>query len=719
MSDLDRLFYWHGIAPDYMNFKGEHVQVSLENRKGLLETMGVDLSSGSEIRRAAYLLDVAPWEYWLAPLMVAEECNPSVGVNLHPKSLPNTFKWTLKDGAGDCIASGEYAPLNEEELGDYEYQGVRYSRRKLPLPSLAPDYYCLSLSSGERAESAEIAITPAACYRPKWLTSGSNCSGVIIQLYTLRSNRNWGVGDFADLRGLIEFLADRGMDAIGLNPLHALLPELEEHCSPYSPSDRRHIEPLYIDLESVKEYQLLSSGRFSAELSVLLTNVAALRDSAHVEYLNVKAIKTRVLREMFLLFSEYELGGATDRAADFKAFVGSNGAGLERFALFDAMKSDLRSFEDIVEVMGAPSGSRCYLEAVDHYSEHLEFVFYQQWLAQMQLDACQALAVSKGMSLGLIRDLAVGADRGGAEVLSNQDLFCAKAAAGAPPDAFSAIGQNWGLPPMDPASLRRSGFSHFKELLRANMKSCGALRIDHAMGLMRLWWCPPGKTADYGAYIYYPFEELIALLKLESVINQCVVIGEDLGIVPHNFRETMSSAGVVSNKVFYFERNGPTEFKPPNHYEPLALAMVNNHDVPTLASWWNGSDIKLREELDMLGEDADLKGIYEERLSEKQNLVGQLIYSNLLPDAWIEKDLNSKADQSLIFSIMQWMGSVSSKLYVVQLEDLMMMEAPVNVPGTYKEYPNWRRKLSLGVEALAKDDAVCELLDQISQQRKQ
>lgn len=720
MSDLDRLFYWHGIAPDFINFKGEHVSVSLENRTRLLETMGVDTSTSECISKAAYDLDVAPWKRWLAPMLIAYSGEGAlVGVNFHPDDLGKSLRWVLSIEEGGVVAEGIYKPDEANEVGDYEYGGVRYSRRELSLPSLDPNYYQLKLAVRERVEVATVAVAPKSCYRPDWLSPQAKSTGVIIQLYTLKSDTNWGVGDFTDLKGLVKYLSSKGFDAIGLNPLHALLPELEEHCSPYSPSDRRFIDPLYICLESEPEYQSVIKQMPECERNELSSDLMHLKSSQVVDYVEVSRIKQRTLKAMFATFQTAAESEASERRLALSEFVERNGAPLMRYALFQVLKQALTSFENIVTLMDAPQDDPLITACLVEYKEDLEFVYFQQWLADKQFRSCQELTVALGMKVGLIRDLAVGADRGGSEVLSNQHLFCANAAAGAPPDAFSAIGQNWGLPPMDPAGLRKSGFRHFRSLLRSNMENCGALRIDHAMGLMRLWWCPPGKTADYGAYVYYPFEELIALLKLESVLNECAVIGEDLGIVPHNFRETMFEAGVVSNKVFYFERYGPTEFKPPGHYDEYALAMVNNHDVPTLASWWNGDDIRLRQSLGTLGEGVDVDGLMHERLFEKQNLVHQLRNDGAFPGEWESKDINHSADKPLVFAILRWMASVNSTLFVIQLEDLMLMTDPVNVPGTYKEYPNWKRKLSVGVAELEREDSVSELLIEVSGLRKQ
>lgn len=725
MSDLDRLFYWCGIAADYVNYKGEKVSVPEENRLALLETMGLDLSSSEAISQEAYRLDAAPWKSWLNPLSITHAFGEaSVQINIGPDDAVKTFAWSLLDNKGKSLRRGTFSPADLDESGEYYLEQERFSRRALQLGILEPNYYTLCLSDGDVELSTTIAAVPPTVQKAQWAEDHKKIWGVIIQLYTLTSERNWGIGDFSDLNDLIEKSARKGMDVIGLNPLHALSAYLDEYYSPYSPSDRRFISPLYIDPELEAEFDGTAKTALNREL------LAELKAANTVDYVKVRDVKYAVLEVMFsnLLIGRAETGN--ERFSSFEQFVLSNGNGLLEFAFYEACHQRWsgaqfvlkygEKLEDVVDVLFSSDGDA--LANLDDEKagacKALLFHCYLQWLAFGQLAVCQRTAMDCGMAVGLIRDLAVGADGGGAEVTANESLFCRDSAVGAPPDPFAATGQNWGLPPVSPAELRASGFKHYIELLRKNMQHCGALRIDHAMSIMRLWWCPPETTADHGAYVYYPFEEMLGLLALESHLNKCVIVGEDLGVVPDEFREALRRVGVFSNKVFYFEKVHHSELKHPKDYDQHALAMVNNHDVPTLVSWWNGSDLVLRDRLDLLEEGVDYLQVCGERRRDKEQLLGMLYREDLYPESWHGKTCDEIADEALIESILILASRTASQLFVIQLEDLLMMDAPVNVPGTFHEHANWQRKLTTTVSDMFGSARIDRVLENINSERK-
>lgn len=740
MSDLDRLFYWRGIAADYLNYRGEHVDVPLENRLTLLETMGLDISNAEAVAEAAYELDVGPWRHFIPPLQTyvvqSDENQAGFYVNLHPDRLGMELAWSIADEGGTVIEKGALLPKGAPEVGDYVYNGSRYSRRLIHTETKEPGYYNVTLTLAETHDkpistlketpvtidvSGRLAIAPYAVYQPGWLAEQQKLWGFIIQLYTIRSASDWGIGDFSDLEQLIVKSASHGADLIGLNPLHALLPDVAEHSSPYSPSDRRFINPLYIDPKKVAGYDAVVA-KFDAEVqSQHQELLAELRSSEQVDYARVKVLKYQVLEKIFDNFFDIEYAQETPQCGAFKKFIIECGEPLLQFAVYESNNNDwqgarygkLQARLDVApdftleELAGLPVEIR----------KTILFHCYLQWLAHDQLAACQQLAENIGMKVGLVRDLAVGAEGGGAEVSSNPGQFCTRASVGAPPDPLAEQGQNWGLPPMDPAFLRETGFAHYIQILRENMSRCGALRIDHAMSLMRLWWCPPGTTADHGAYVYYPFEDMLALLCLESHLNKCAIVGEDLGVVPHEFREAITHAGIFTNRVFYFEKENYTHFKPPENYDVHALAMVNNHDVPTLKSWWDGNDLILRDKLGIFEEGVDYDTMVEQRRFEKQQVLDFLLKLGTLPAEWLDLEIEKPANESLISAILATVSRVASWLYVIQLEDVILMEAPVNVPGTYKEYPNWQRKLSAGIEEIFDNKNVQALLSRVNAER--
>lgn len=689
METLDQLMYWRGIASDYFNYKGERIDVSLGNRKALLRAMGVDPDNIELVAKEAFALDVAPWTSWLQSFQVIEqhkEC--CFFVCMRPDELVREYTYTITLENGTTKV-GVFKPDAQPEVGDYLYENVRYSRRVIMCGSLPLGYHSLIVKFADEVSSGQLAVVPEQAYLPVTLADGAKIWGFIVQLYTLRSARNWGIGDLSDLKQLINSSAKLGVGIIGLNPLHVLCTPNEYHCSPYSPSDRRYIEPLYIDPEVVVEYDgvdALSSNQLNQ-----------LRTPVSVDYGAVYEVKFAVFKQLFEVFKVRELQLGSVRAQAFMRYVEREGESLHAYCAYQVLRN-----LDLPYCTGA--------ELSQEQQEQVDFYAYLQWQAQEQLKACQDAAEELGMKVGLMRDLAVGADGGGAEVSTNSELFCRQAAVGAPPDPLAEKGQNWGLPPMDPANMRHTNFQHFINLLRANMTHCGALRIDHAMSLMRLWWCPPGHTADYGAYIYYPFPELLGLLKLESVRNRCMVIGEDMGVVPDEFREAIISGAVFTNKLFYFEREHDGSFKRPEHYMPRALAMLTNHDVPTLASWWAATDIALRHKLQLLDDSVPLACVIAERKADKYRLLDWLISNGAQLSVGREEIMGSQLSTELLGAIVTCGAKVASQIYVLQLDDLELLDAPVNVPGTSTEHANWQRKLTVNIEDFFTDEKITSIL---------
>ena len=706
MSDLDRLFYWRGVAPDFYNFRGQLTEVPLDNRLQILSAMGVDCSSPEKIHQAAYELDVKPWQSWLKPLLLARG-RAQIEINFHPSQLQQSFDWRLHKPCG--ALSGAFVPEELPETGDYSDAGVRYSRRALSLPLETFGYYRFHLHSEDSSESSLVAFAPMQCYQPEWLSSTEKLWGFVVQLYALRSESDWGIGDFSDLEELIDAAAKQGADLIGLNPFHALQSNLNSDISPYSPSDRRFLNPLYIDVEKVEQFKPAFINK------TLAKRIDLLRKCDEVDYVGVRSAKYPVLEKCFV---EFITAGSRELQLSFVEYTSRFGQSLFDFCHYEQDNSWAFRKSPVV-VKRCHGILKCLLPGVFRAELQGEdvgaaFHMYLQFVADRQLQQVQELATARGMKVGLVRDLAVGASGYGAEVKTNSEYFCESVSIGAPPDPMALTGQNWGMPPLDPAALKSSGFAHYIDLLRANMAHCGALRIDHAMSMMRLWWCPPGEDADRGCYIYYPFEEMLTLLCLESHLNQCAIIGEDLGVVPDDFRHHIAQAGVISNKVFYFEKISDVQFKHPSEYMPMSLAMITNHDVPTLCSWWETSDLYLRKSLDLLEKHIEFSHLLEDRRREKQSLLQLLDMENLLPPGWTADSVDNTMDFSLVRSIVLLMAKTSAKLLVLQLEDLMQMDAPVNVPGTYNQYPNWKRKLAQTTSTLFAAADVQTLLSELA-----
>lgn len=668
---LDRLLHSYGIAAEFIEFSGNVVRIPLENRLHILRTMGAEVSTPEQLDCILDKRDAADRSRWLPPVVVLNE-----GESI-PTLADAALSWRLALEDGSEFGSPEPSATGKKSLG-----------------GLPPGYHQLELFDGKVKQDSLIIVAPRQTWQPECLQDKRKLWGLSVQLYSVRTAANWGMGDFADLLQLVTLAAAKKAAFLLLNPLHALDLRYPDNASPYSPSDRRFLNPLYIAPALCEEFHAqtvqarLTSDGFQLELALL-------RTTDFVDYTGVHSLKLDILARMYSAFRTGHAATPGPREHRFRAFVDRSGEELE---LFGAQQAALFAASD-----GA-------LGAVD-------FHMWLQWVAQEQLDNCQQAALNAGMTLGLVRDLAVGSSIDGGEVQGNPGLFCLHARIGAPPDNFNPEGQNWGLPPLLPEQLQTSGFTHFISLLRANMRSCGALRIDHVMSLMRLWWCPDDGSNASGAYVHYPVEALFAILRLESVRNRCMVIGEDLGVVPPEIRRFLDEGRLYSNAVFYFEKVDTWHFRKPEHYKEMALAMIANHDVPPLAAWWNGGDLVLRRRIGMIASDAKLHSEQEHRNGEKGQLLQWLAEQGLLPVAWQDRNTGRDLDSTLRLALVSGCARVSSKLLSLQLDDLAGADTPVNIPGTSTEYPNWRRKIPVALEAIFANTDAQALLQAMTEAR--
>jgi 4-alpha-glucanotransferase len=391
---------------------------------------------------------------------------------------------------------------------------------------------------------------------------------------------------------------------------------------------------------------------------------------------------------------------------------------LRLHAEFDALHAHLR--QDTAGNWGWPDWppefrdphSPAVRTFAETHSDAVTFYLYLQWLAAVQLASAQALATARGMALGLYGDVAVGVSSGGSETWSNQGLFVRDAGIGAPPDPLALKGQDWGIPPQNPAELVAQGYRPFIDMLRRNMRSVAALRLDHVMALFRQWWVPRGFQATEGAYVHYPLDDLMGILALESQRNRCMVIGEDLGTVPDAVRIAMRDYGVAHYKVLLFEREQDGCFKAPGAYERRALAAVTTHDLPTFRGWWEAVDIAIDSRLDLYPDDATRIRVARERETDRMRFMMALVAAGLWH--WQPHEPVPPASHALVRAAHLYLGLSQSQLAVVQIEDLAGMLEPVNVPGTHTEYANWQRKVSAAApEILAREENI-EMLRALS-----
>lgn len=554
----------------------------------------------------------------------------------------------------------------------------------------------------------------ARCHEPAFLAAGARPWGLCVQLYTLRSAGNWGIGDFADLASLARAAAAAGADFIGLNPLHALFSADPSQCSPYSASSRHCLDVLYIAVHAVPDLAQCPEAQARIAAPAFQQELARLRALDLVDYAGVARCKLEVLRLLYERFRREEVGHDTHRARSFRSFLQERHATVARHALFEALDARMRAVHDAHG--GWPSWPQPYRDpdsaVVREFAAaqvvEVELHGWLQWIAESQLAGAARAAAGAGMRIGLYGDYAVGCSPCGSETWSDQAGYCLGASFGAPPDALALKGQDWGLPPPDPVTLRREDCRAFRSLMQDNMRHFGALRLDHVMALYRLWWVPRGLPASEGGYVHYPVERMFAAVAEESRRHGCLVVGEDLGTVPAEFGGLMDDSGMYGYTVLYFERDADGRFTAPGAWRREALASVTTHDLPSLRAWWEGSDIELRAQLGLYPQGQDLGALQAGREADRQGLVEAMAEAGVRPRWPVDR-----FEPQFAGAVHAFLASTRSALVAVQAEDLLGMTDPVNVPGTSDEYANWRRKLSGDLEAMLDGDVARPVLDNL------
>jgi 4-alpha-glucanotransferase len=712
MNMLEKLLYQRGVSSEYFSYSGERQSVPLDTRVNFLRAMNYDVDDSSQLEREVFNLDAHPWRSWLPAVSFAKQ--GAIELRVHPDELESLFEFNIvcDDKSSVC---GEITPSELPESGEYYIGDVRYTARQWTLPEIPHGYHSLQLSNDGAEKKNKLIYAPEQCYQLNHDVSDEKVFGISCQLYTLRSERNWGIGDFADLRELINLSADFGVDMIGLNPLHAPMSGGVNFASPYSPSDRRFLNPIYIAPELVPEFRQSAAVQAHASDPVLCKELLELRALEYIDYSQVATKKNRLFDLLFDNFAAVHLANESARAKQYWQFVADGGEKLRKFCDFEIAQAKLSQAHAELNSPFNDAPNSPFNSALDH-----RYYSYLQWLAQEQLAGCQSFAMERGMRVGLMADLAVGAVKNGSEVIANPKLYGVSATIGAPGDQFTAQGQNWDLPAIDPTALKDTEYQHFIDLMRANMAHCGALRIDHVMGLMRLWWWL--ENSKDGAYVYYPLEHLLTILRIESHRNSCLVVGEDMGVVSDEFRQKMSESAITKSKVFLFETNHDGSFIDPRSQPRDTLLMVTNHDVPTLAGWWAAHDIKSRSEYGLLDSSDQLSAQLAQRHEQKRHLLEWLKQLNLLPEDWHPEDSgtigNKPLDLTLCAAIIRANARTNCEFMLYQLDDLQLINEPVNIPGTFLEYPNWQRKQHLQTSTIFADPKIKNILTSIHTERR-
>ena len=583
-----------------------------------------------------------------------------------------------------CLSVSEGLPFSWQVVGDGTIAEGKGTSPELavdqPLPS-GIFRLCVTVTGpqGCFSEEAPLIVCPQRAYQGN-AEAPSRMWALAVQLYAVRSRRNWGHGDFSDLLSLIDLAADSGASAVGLNPMHSRFDDRGEEPSPYYPNSRLFLSALYIDLEAIPEFPgIVAAG--------LEQKVASARNTQHVDY---RAVAEAKLRGLTLAYRAFLEGGSPERRRAFERFRANQSLPLARFACFEFLRRKFARpwWEWPQEWRGADEQSLARL----HQSEEGDIAFFEfvQWIAHEQLDRCRARARTRKMPIGLYLDIAVGARTDGFDAWCDQEAILPEIAVGAPPDALNRLGQNWGLAGFNPVGLERRSFEPFRQLLTAVMRYAGAVRLDHVLGLQRLYLIPHGMRADQGTYVRMPFKELLATTALASVQNECLVVGEDLGTVPEHFRETLADWGIWSYHVMLFERTAAGGFIAAEDYRENALATFATHDLPTFAGWGAHRDLAIKRALNIdPGESNEDRG---------RSL-------SALHEALIRRGITARD----FAAVARYLADAPSRLLVISMEDVLGLSEQVNVPGTIDEHPNWRTPLPVLLEELHSHPRIAEI----------
>ncbi|MCC3767793.1 4-alpha-glucanotransferase [Streptomyces sp. UNOC14_S4] len=644
----ERLAALHGVATSYSPAPGRRVAVLEETVVAVLAALGVDASTPHAVRLALDHHERTAAARLLPPTVVLKGSGPLPALPEGTTARVHTEDGRVVDAAGP-----------------FPYGCHR-------LHAVAPD--------GVRSATATLIVAPERLPAPP-----ERAHGFLVQLYSVLSGRSWGMGDLGDLAELAAWSARaHGADFVQVNPLHAAVPGAvgaPTDPSPYRPSSRRFADPVHLRVEDVEEYARLT-GPAREHAGKLLEEAAALRDGvlhggALIDRDAVRALKLRALELV------RAVPRAPERAAAYAAFRAEQGRALEDHATWCALAethgTDWRRWP---EGLRDPRSART-ARARDGLADRVDLHSWLAWLTDRQLADAQRAARGAGMRVGLVHDLAVGVHPSGADAWAQQDAFATGMSVGAPPDAFNARGQDWGLPPWRPDALEALGYGPYRELLRGRLRHAGALRVDHVMGLFRLWWVPEGCEPTRGTYVRYDPEAMLGVLALEAHRAGAAVVGEDLGTVEPGVRDALAARGVLGTSVLWFERDWDGSGAPlePARWRTDCLATATTHDLPSTASRLTGEHVGLRHRLGLL--DRPLAEALREDAREVGEWLALFERLGLLPEG-------PREEEAAVAAVHRFLLLTPARMIGVWLPDAVGDRRPQNLPGTWDQYPNWR-----------------------------
>ncbi|GAA1346954.1 4-alpha-glucanotransferase [Arthrobacter roseus] len=687
MSDgiLKQLAEAHRIGTSVTGSDGETRDASADTLTKILTALGVPCSTEEQIQDSLQYAANAAWRR-LLPSAVVVLVDDEATVPVHvPSGTSPELTAIAEDGT-------RHALISQGTPQTHEVDGAAVDRLTFSLPQLPLGWHRLEAThDGGHAECALI-VTPQRLTTGDRL-SGSQRWGLMAQLYSVRSAESWGVGDLTDLASLATISAGKGADFVLINPLHAAEPAPPVEPSPYLPSSRRFFNPLYLRVEDVPEFQQLPTTAQNQATEAARNFQDANRDPEFIDRDTSYAAKLSVLKEL------NHVERSRSREESFRRFCEEQGQGLQDFALWCALaeKSEDGGQQWPGSPSDVPAGRRQEL------ASRIEFHIWLQWLCDEQLAAAQHTARNAGMDIGVVHDLAVGVSRNGADAWMLQDVLTAGVQVGAPPDMFNQQGQDWGQPPWHPQRLAEFGYAAYRDMLRTILRHAGGIRVDHILGLFRLWWIPDGAGPADGAYVYYDHDALIGILALEAEKAGAVVIGEDLGLFEPVVQKTLAGRGMLGTSILWFEYDGERP-RPADQYRQACLTTVTTHDLPPSAGYLAGEHVDLRESLGLLS-----RPVEEERRADReaQDAVLSLVRS-------VTK---GSAEQGTVEQLHSFIAHTPSVLLGISLADAVGERRTQNQPGTSDEYPNWRVPLAdtEGRAVLVEDLASSEIFDRLAQ----
>ncbi|NHA68717.1 4-alpha-glucanotransferase [Phycicoccus flavus] len=666
----------HGVATDYWNWLGEHVTVAEGSIRSVLAALGVDAADDAAVEAALAEVDDAPWRRTL-PATVVVRAGRGGEVRVH-----------VAAGSGVAVTArledGGTRPLEQVDrwVPDREVDGVVLGEATFALPADLPLGWHRLVATPDAdplapaTTTATLVVTPERLELPEPVAS-RRVVGLMAQLYQVRSPGSWGVGDLRDLADLATWAAAaHDADFVLVNPLHAAEPVAPMEPSPYLPTTRRFVNPLYLRVEDVPEVAALDATA-RRRLSQLAARGRSLDEGDRIDRDAAWAVKLDALRLV------HDVGLSASGAAAFEEFCAREGEGLLRFATWCAL-AERRGlpFTDWPAELQDPSGP-AVLAFQQEEQALVDFHRWLQWLLEQQLAGVQREAQVAGMSLGIVHDLAVGVHPVGADAWGLGDTLARGVTVGAPPDPFNQLGQNWSQPPWRPDRLAELGYGPFRDMVRTVLRDSGGIRVDHILGLFRLWWIPTGGSPADGTYVYYDHEALLGILVLEAQRAGAVVIGEDLGVVAPNVREVLTERGLLGTSILWFEWDDDA-VRPPEAYRDLCLSTVTVHDLPPTAGYLTLEHVAVREALGLL-----TRPVQEEREVETaaiDRVLGALRERGLLA-------AGADVDDTVV-ALHRWLAQTPSRMLAVALPDLVGDRRAINQPGTNDEYPNWRLPLA-------------------------